>query len=227
MPLLESFPVKFNPERVVVELRLEKKEHASDIARELIAQALSLIHPKAIYKVSYIRNKKKDTVQINSACFFSRVLRKNLDKVERVFPYVITIGKALEDKACSQDDLLQQYYLESLGDMALSLSERHLEKHLKSHFGLEKLSSMSPGSLKDWPIEEQKPLFSLFGDVKRQVGVRLTEKMMMIPRKSISGIFFPREVTFLSCQLCPRERCPARKAPHDDNLRQKYGLAEE
>jgi hypothetical protein len=130
----------------------------------------------------------------------------------------------LEDEASSQGDLLHQFYLESLGDMALSMSERRLRKHLKSHYGLEKLSSMSPGSLKDWPIEEQKPLFSLLGDVKRLVGVRLTEKMLMIPRKSISGIFFPKEVTFLSCQLCPRERCPSRIAPYDDKLRKMYGL---
>jgi hypothetical protein len=227
MPLLEGFPVKFNPRRVVQNLRLEKKDQASVIARELIDQASRLVRPKALFKVSYIKDKEKDAVRINSTPFFSRVLRKNLDKVERVFPYLITIGKALEDKASSQGDLLQQYYLESLGDMALSLSEKHLEGHLKRHYGLEKLSSMSPGSLKDWPIEEQKPLFSLLGDVEKLVGVRLTEKMLMIPRKSISGIFFPKEVTFLSCQLCPRERCPARIAPYDDDLRKTYGLDEE
>lgn len=224
MPLLERFLVEFNPERVVHSLRLGKKERASVIARELIGQASLLIHPKALFKVSFIREKEKDTVRIDSTLFQSRVLRKNLDKVERVFPYVITIGKALEDEASSQGDLLQQFYLESLGDMALSMSERRLRKHLKSHYGLEKLSSMSPGSLKDWPIEEQKPLFSLLGDVKRLVGVRLTERMLMIPRKSISGIFFPKEVTFLSCQLCQRESCPSRIAPYDDKLRKMYGL---
>ena len=226
MLVLEGFPVEFNLESVIRSLRLEKKENAPDIARKLIEQASQLIHPKALFKVSYIRGKEKDTVQIDDISFFSQVLRKNLDKVERVFPYVITIGSTLEERTSSQGDLLQQYYLESLGDMALTLSEKYLEKHLKRHYGLEKLSSMSPGSLKDWPIQEQKPLFSLLGDVERLVGVRLTEKMLMVPRKSISGIFFPKEVTFLSCQLCPRERCQARTAPYDDKLRERYGLEE-
>ena len=224
MPLLESFAVKFSPERVVHRLRLEKKDRAPVIARELIDQASRLVHSKVFFKVSYIRSKEKDIVRIDGTLFQSRVLRKNLDKVERVFPYVITIGKALEDEASSQGDLLQQFYLESLGDMALSLSEKRLRKHLRNQYGVEKLSSMSPGSLKDWPIEEQKPLFSLLGEVEGIVGVKLTDKMLMIPRKSISGILFPKEVTFLSCQLCPRERCPARLAPYDEKLRKMYGL---
>jgi hypothetical protein len=46
--------------------------------------------------------------------------------------------------------------------------------------------------------------------------------MLMIPRKSISGICFPTEVTFLSCQLCPRKRCPSRKAAYDEKIKKKY-----
>ena len=73
---------------------------------------------------------------------------------------------------------------------------------------------MSPGSLEDWPITEQTKLFSIFGDTERLIGVRLTDSMLMVPRKSISGILFPSEEGFTSCQLCDRERCPGRKAPY-------------
>jgi hypothetical protein len=86
---------------------------------------------------------------------------------------------------------------------------------------------MSPGSLPNWPITEQKPLFSLIGKTEELVGVRLTDSMLMLPRKSISGIVFPTEVTFSSCQLCPRERCEGRKAPYDEALKEKYGLVDE
>ena len=40
----------------------------------------------------------------------------------------------------------------------------------------------------DWPIEEQQPLFRLLGDTERAVGVRLTDSMLMVPTKSVSGI---------------------------------------
>jgi len=59
------------------------------------------------------------------------------------------------------------------------------------------------------------------------IGVTLTESMLMIPRKSISGIFFPTERMFFSCQLCPRENCPARESSYDETLKEKYGLHDE
>jgi hypothetical protein len=81
---------------------------------------------------------------------------------------------------------------------------------------------MDPGSLEDWPITEQPKLFSIFGDTERLVGVRLTNSMLMIPRKSISGIFFPSEEGFTSCQLCDRDTCPGRRAPYDEVLATKF-----
>jgi hypothetical protein len=77
---------------------------------------------------------------------------------------------------------------------------------------------MSPGSLPDWPIQAQRPLFRLFGDAAESLGVQLTDSMLMIPSKSVSGICFPTEQTFASCQLCPRERCPSRQAKYDGSL---------
>lgn len=227
MQVIENIPIELALDNVVKALRLNKERYSSSGIQEFIAIAESLIQPKACYEVAYINKKEKDKVKIEDVTFSSRVLRKNLENVERVFPYIITIGKALEDKAASFSDLLKQYYLENIGDMVLRLAKQYLEKQIKKHYGLEKLSSMSPGSLKDWPITEQKPLFSLFRTEKNPVGVKLTEHMLMIPRKSISGIYFPAEVTFLSCQLCPRERCPARKAPYDEDLKKKYGLDDE
>lgn len=227
MYVLNNISIKLSPEKVIKGLRLNKGKYSSSDIQELIETAESLVRPKACYEVVYISEKGKDKVKIDGITFSSRVLRKNLDKVERIFPYIITIGKPLEDKASSFNDLLKQYYLESMGDMALGLIEKYLEKHLKKHYGLEKLSSMSPGSLEDWPVTEQKPLFSLFRTEKDLIGVKLTEYMLMIPRKSISGIYFPTEVTFFSCQLCSRERCPARSAPYDENIKKKYGLDDE
>ena len=211
-------------EEVKRQLHLNTKMGYSADVRELVGIAESLIQAKAVYEVSYINQRGEDTVKVNGVTFTSRVLRVNLGKVERIFPFIITIGSALEDNASSCNDLLRQFYLETMGDMALRSSRQYLEEYLKRHFGLGQLSRMSPGSLKDWPVTEQRPLFSIFGNVGNLIGVTLTESMLMIPRKSVSGIFFPTEVMFFSCQLCPRKACPERKAPYDETLRQKYRL---
>jgi hypothetical protein len=84
---------------------------------------------------------------------------------------------------------------------------------------------MAPGSLEDWPIEEQKPLFLILGDVETSIGVRITEHLLMVPTKSISGIYFPTEIPFVSCSLCPRKRCGARKADFDEKLARESNIS--
>jgi hypothetical protein len=204
----------------------EEPDAARELA-ELIRLAESLIKPRVAYNVAYIEERDEDRVTIEGVTFSSRVLRQNLESMERVFPFVITIGPDLERYAGGCGDPLRQYYLEGLADMALGKIAQHLERHLRARHGVAGLSSMSPGSLEDWPITQQPLLFSLFGGPEKPAGVRLTEHMLMVPRKSISGIYFPTEVSFQSCQLCPRKDCPGRRAPYDSALRKSYRLAEE
>jgi hypothetical protein len=190
----------------------------------LIDVAMLLIEPRAIYDVRYIEEKLEDTIIVDGVRFKSRVLRKNLDRVERIFPFVITLGRKLGEKQTAGSDLLENFYLDTIGNVALNSARKQLKRHLESKFALEKISSMAPGSLADWPIEEQAPLFKLLGDVDASIGVKLTDSMLMLPAKSISGVYFPADVSFFSCQLCPRERCESRKAKYDPKLAQEYGI---
>ncbi len=220
-------PVHLDSEEAKVHLHWRDRPGAPLDFSELVREAQSLLKPAAAFKVAYIEKPEEDIVIIDGVRFSSRVLRRNLDPVERVFPFVITVGIDLEKRAGECGDPLRQYYLESLADMALGKVAQSLESRLKSRHGLSQLSSMSPGSLEDWPITEQKLLFSLFEDAAKPLGVRLTEHMLMVPRKSVSGIMFPTEASFQSCQLCPRKDCPGRRAAFDKELRKKYRLKEE
>lgn len=225
--LIENILISFDPNELARRLRLDKHENAVRLVEELLETARPLIAPKALYQIADIDKKAQEAVEIGGLSFRSRVLRKNLDQAERVFPFVLTIGGRLEEKAGSSGDLLRQYYLETIADLALRSAASYFENYLKKHYGFSKISSMSPGSLPDWPVTEQKPLFALLGDAEAAIGVRLTESMLMVPRKSVSGIYFPTEVSFFSCQLCERNLCPGRKAAFDESLKQTYGLTEE
>ena len=98
----------------------------------------------------------------------------------------------------------------------------YLEDYLARKYALGQMSRMSPGELEDWPVTQQIELFSLFGNAEDLIGVRLTEKFLMVPLKSVSGIYFPTEIKFESCQLCPRERCISRMAPYSPELVKHY-----
>lgn len=224
MEKLENIPVKLMPEQIASKLRLDIRREAFEEVRALIATAQARINARAVYKVCYIEDRFEDAISLDGIRFTSRVLRKNLEKAERVFPYVVTIGPELEDTASSCEDLLEQYYLDVIGNVAVTAARESLENYLRDRFGLGTMSKMSPGSLKDWPIREQKNLFSILEDVQSAIGVRLMRSFLMMPRKSVSGIYFPTEIPFLSCQLCPRKDCPSRQAAYDRNLAQTYRI---
>jgi len=190
----------------------------------LIERAQALIEAGAAYRVCYIEERLEDTIRIDGVYLRSKVLRRHLDQIERVFPFVLTIGGALEEEARACTDILEQYYLDSIGDAALASVRSYFEESLRSRYALSTLSSMSPGSLEDWSIENQERLFSILGDVEGAIGVRLEKSLVMAPFKSISGIYFPTEIPFYSCQLCTRERCPSRMAEYNEQLARDYGI---
>jgi len=217
MEVLSDIPLKFGLKKILKHFKVNTNTQARKIIKELMGLSTNLISPKATYKVAYVENKTNATVKVGKVQFKSKILRENLNELERVFPYIITIGEKLENKAASMKDLLKQYYLEEMGDLALHSISEYLEKYLKKKYKLGQISKMSPGSLKDWPITQQDELFSLFGNTQKIIGVSLTDSFLMIPRKSISGIYFPTEIKFYSCQLCPRKGCIGRKTPYVQN----------
>lgn len=209
--------------------QVQKKIHFEDPVKVqgLIDRALSLIVPRAVFKDSSLDCKQEQGVVVEGIALQSKVLRKNLEDVGRVFPFVLSIGAGLEEEAAGDEDLLDRYLLDKIGDLVLIQARRQLQAHLQKQYGFAKLSSMSPGSLPDWPLEEQQQLFALLGDVQGTLGVRLSESCLMLPRKSVSGLYFPTEVSFFSCQLCPRQNCEERKGAYDPDKVKEYGLAEE
>jgi hypothetical protein len=223
MEILDNINVNLSLDEIRRRLHMKRDSDFSPV-KDLIDIAQELIQPKALYNICYIEEKLEDAILVDGLRLKSQVLRKNLDQVERIFPFVITLGNELGEKQNACADLLENYYLDTIGNIALKAVRNHLNQHLQAKFALEKLSFMAPGSLSDWPIEEQTPLFKLLGDVEAQIGVKLTPSLLMLPAKSVSGVFFPTETSFQSCQLCPRKRCESRKARYDLKLAKEYGI---
>lgn len=219
--VLGGFPVDLSLEKTLERLKLDERRSQTLGVEDIFKTAAALIHPQAIYGAAYVRKRSLGQIEIDGMEFRSRVLAKNLERIERVFPYVLTIGDSLENTARSSESITRRLVLETIGDLALGSGLEHVQRQISEQYGLETTSNMGPGQL-DWPIEQQRELFSLLGHVKDTIGVTLTESLMMVPRKSISGIIFPTEETFISCQLCQRNKCPSRKAPFDRALSEKY-----
>ena len=216
--ILDHIPFQIDPNELMTTLRLKTSAgHVAEIER-LAQTAQRVGRPRAMYKVAYIEAKGQDFIDLGGPVFTSRVLRVNVEQAHKVFPYIVTCGMELHEWARSIDDLLQRFWAEAIGEMVLRSAVQFLEKHLVEQYQFSQLSRMNPGSLADWPLKEQCVLFGLLGDTQAAIGVRLTDSLLMVPTKSVSGIWFPTEESFTSCQLCPRENCRGRRAPYDKDL---------
>lgn len=215
--ILDRIHFEINSEILLQLLHIKKENLDEDFSR-LVAEARSIGRPKAVYKAAYISARGDDFVILEGVKFSSRVLQVNLGGVHRVFPFVATCGTELEEWTFSIGDALHRFWAEVIMGMGLLSAIKALDADISKRYGHEKISHMAPGSIADWPIEQQQPLFELLGDTKSAVGVQLKETCLMTPLKTVSGIRFPTEVNFESCMLCPRDDCPGRRAPYEVDL---------
>ncbi|MCP4167870.1 MAG: vitamin B12 dependent methionine synthase [Chloroflexi bacterium] len=223
--LLDSISFSLDRNELASKLHVRGEDLAVEF-QHFLSEAQEIARPKGLYKVSGITAKRETSVTIEQSTFSSRVLRVNLEKANRAFPYIATCGEELEQWGYSQKDMLKRFWADGIQMAALYAAVQAIRDHIDEHYRTQDMSMMNPGSLADWPLREQRVLFRLLGDPRSAIGVELKESLMMAPTKSTSGLFFPLEESFESCQLCPMADCPARRAPYDATLyAKKYGEA--
>lgn len=218
MNALTSIPVALNRPALLQRLHVTPGSEDAIALERLISRAFAVAAPKALYADVFVGSRGNDTVEIEGITFRSRLLRQRLDGVARVFPFVATCGHELDEVPLPADDLLAQFWWDAIKAELLSLARAYLLDHLTATFRLPKTARMSPGSgdADVWPIEQQRELFALLDGVTRWIGVRLTDSCLMLPNKTVSGIVFPTEEDFRTCEVCHREACPNRSAPFDE-----------
>jgi hypothetical protein len=216
--VLTDIPWKVNRSKLLDRLRIAPDSDYAEHALEMAREAEVIGRPKAIYRLAFIEERGEDYITAEGVTFQSRVMSVNLAETNRLFAQVATCGRELHVWAESLEDMLYGYWADAIKEMALREAGRALNATLTEQYALGKTARMSPGSLGDWPIREQKPLFQLLGDVEEAIGVYLTPSYLMIPNKSTSGIRFETTRDYVNCQLCPRQDCPGRRAPYEPDL---------
>jgi hypothetical protein len=217
MVSLTEIPFDLNTNQLLENLRIKPNTDRAKGVEDLVDEVREIGKPKALYKASYIEEKGGDTITLEGVRFTSLALRKNLDSIERIFPYVATCGAEVDNIEIVQGDLQKKVWIYFLKGILLQASMRFLREHVAERYKISNVSSMNPGSgdASVWPFEQQRELFAICGDVEASIGVRLTKSRILVPDMSVAGVLFPTEVDFQSCQLCHRERCRSRRAPFD------------
>ncbi|NLG89534.1 MAG: vitamin B12 dependent methionine synthase [Clostridiaceae bacterium] len=209
--MLDDIPFEITDSQFLSAIKIPEDSSEADEAIRLLKEACYIARPKAIYIEAYVESRTEDAIVIDGKTFNSRLLSTKTKSTHRLFPYIATCGVEIEQWAGGITDPLKAYFADMIMQLALKSAVNGLVKHLTEKRLRGELSCMNPGALEDWPISEQKKLFSLFADT---AGVKLTDSFLMIPVKSSSGIYFTSDKKFENCELCPRENCPSRRAAY-------------
>ena len=179
-------------------------------AYEELEDALPIIRqwgaPKAIIRWANVERIEGDETTIEGVTFRSRVVADKLKGTPRVFLSVVTAGDGLERSGEFDGDPFLNTYNAAL----LFHASMTMIRYMKEKFGFDGSSTLNPGSLPDWPIENNFPLFDMIGNVD-EIGVSLTEAGYIKPWNSGSHIHFSGD-GYQNCSLCRNYGCVGRHA---------------
>lgn len=219
-PEIKHYKVKINKPLLLEKLNIDADDtNAIEIIDDLISQAEKIGRPKALLKKCRISLISGRNVTIDDICFESTIMTNNLKDNKSIIAYIVTCGTELDSWSLNKTDMLEQYWAKDVCEHVLGNAYSDLFKDAELIMEPGKsLSVMNPGSLEDWPLPEQKKLFTLLGNPENDIGVTLSESCLMYPIKSVSGIIFEADKKFVNCTCCNRENCPNRRAPYDPHF---------
>jgi len=213
----QNLPFRLSAEALRKPLSID--EEYEDEFREIYGECMRIANPKYMYLVCDARQEGGATF-VGGEAFTSRIMQVNFEDVSRAYPYAATCGRELYEFALKTADPLARYWIDSISERILYQAGALCLKEIRGLAGTENVSSMNPGSLADFPITQQVPLFRILGDVYGEIGIHLTETCLMLPYKSVSGIYFVSGKKYVNCALCQRVDCPSRRAEFDEMLYQ-------
>ena len=218
-----EMPARLDTEALARRLLTGKTGALKGMLQELAETALKAARPRGIYRLAHVRTIDDNKTDIDGVISTSKVLSKLLQGRDTVIPFIVTLGKELDELPVARGDMMKQFYLDSIKTMITADAVNYLREQVQKKYNMPQTALMNPGEIEDWHVSEQKPLFSLFGDEAAQrIGVTLTGGGVMKPIKSRSGIIFPNESGFESCQLCTQARCPGRRVKYEPELVKFY-----
>ena len=182
---------------------------------------IDALEPAIIYDQFDISGIEGDSVHFKSGHIFNGPnIAKILEGSEIAVIFIFTLGKKIDDlinKERGSGGTLETIIMDSITTSMLGTLGDYAGRLIKNSMPLQKgygaTCTYSPGQYK-WTIEEQKEIHKMVDG--SSIGVSLNESFLMIPFKSISGIygFGPENKinrTRVACDLCPRENCIGRR----------------
>lgn len=219
MPFVTDFQISLEVAHVLRGQGIDDPQRASSgivaIAQGVLGEAQSLLAPAAMYVIVPVHDFQHQTVVLDGgATFEGPLVARALAGATEVALAVCTIGPALEERSRAQfaaGDSLPALALDGAANAAVGAVSGTVLTRICDEASAQGLATgmrASPGQ-EGWPIQQQRVLFGLVP--AGEIGVRLTDTCLMLPRKSVSfaiGLGPQMRPDAVTCDFCSkRERC--------------------
>ena len=185
--------------------REREGEKLKEIHEEAVELFISLARPRGAFRLC---NPGKEKEELFFDSFESPILERFLE-ADFAAVFLVTLGAGPEEKAAelmSQGEYLLASILDSMASEGAENMARKMQKDVEQRFKIPACVRFSPG-YGSWSLDCQR--FLLPSLQAREHGVSLTESLMMVPRKSISGVILPKQEKKVDslCKLCQLSTC--------------------
>ncbi len=216
MPVIRDIPLNLETKGVLrregIKQRSRLRPKVATLLQELLTSINddNLLEPAMAYEFHVITRVGPDRLCLKgNAVLHGSSLSSVLSAARELAAVVCTIGPKLEKKVTdhfNSNEPLRGLLLDGIGSAAVDSLTQEVCKfmmHEASSRGYQASSPLSPG-MPGLDISEQRRLFQLVP--AEEIGVRLTESAMLVPRKSVSmvmgmGTEMP---TWTQAEVCAR-----------------------
>ena len=208
-------PVAISQEALCSVLGNEATDDRVETIDRLRVAGSEIANPVGLY-IPFHPELENGEMLINGVRFSEPFIYSMLSGSDIVVPYVATCGVEIDTWSEHFENPFERLVLDKFRELCLfQLRDKLLDTVKAQFFDITKnISAINPGSLAEWPLAGQIPLFKILGSVTEDIGVSLTDKLWMIPIKSVSGFLFQSDEAYENCQLCPRPDCPNRRVDY-------------
>lgn len=186
-----------------------------DIAQRALEETMPLLEPRTIFQDLEVEKFRHEQLLLDGGSRLSgKLIAEHLRPAVRVIVILCTIGEALEEYATrvASEDIVYSLALDGVGSAAVELLANNACRYFEEQAletGMQTSIPLSPGMM-GWSVEVGQPeVFKILQP--SQVGVRLSEFGLMIPRKSLTMVLGLGETMSAggrTCDYCAmRETC--------------------
>lgn len=206
-----------DPEKIAAKYAVDSDDPLYSRIKDACQEVGEIGKPVACFKEAKVDEWGSDYVVIDGVRFSGKFIADRLKNSKIVYPYVASCGKELDTWGRNCGDMILDYCYDDIRQSSIKPVLDMVHETVMNRFGAYKLASVNPGSIPQWPLSEQKPLFNLLGSVYETTQVKLEKNLLMYPLKSVSGILFESDEGYCNCRICRRQNCPGRREELDED----------